>query len=278
MLAHLRKRNSCVICGNGQSIICDEVLSGHNDIILINSGIFLDIEPAIYFYERFGLISGETTHSFGIENYLEKNFDFEAILRVISYEMGRTASEVLDVQKIFINPNPSKLGYMNPLLGQPRSIPLNYYSFNEDNVGLYGYHLLQYFRYLRINRILNFRGSIIRAYSAALMIGYDDIYFAGIDPSEYKWWWEEEVAWRFMRNSVKHLLDHFKSVSILRPPHLVKYDNEVGVWSSAPMSWCLRKTILASRVVFHENKIPFPKIHLIGSDPIALSIFKNINK
>lgn len=277
MLANLIRKDSCVICGNGKSVICDEVLSGDNDVILINTGIFLNIDPVLYIYERIGLISGDTTHAWCIDNYLQDNFDFEAIQRIIFYEMGRTAQEAVEPKRILVNPNPSILGFLNPLPGNLETISTDFFSFNEEDKLMYGHHLLHYFRHLRNIRILNFRGSIIRAYSAALMMGYQTIYFAGLNPSEYVWWWELKSSWQYLRPSVMHLVNHFKSINLLRPPHLDKYDNETGAWSSAPMTWCLRKTVLASKKAYDERQKRFPKLVFLGADQICLDTFNNLS-
>ena len=275
-LLSVRRNDSCIICGNGPSVLCKEVFLDTNDIFLLNTGIFLNVSPTLYFYERIGLLSGNTSHNHGIDNYLHLNFDFEAVLRIILYEMGRTAARVVGQQRIVVNPNQASLGYLNAIPEIGDGIDCKYFSFNEEEIDAYGTNLIRYFRDFYPSYVLNFRGSVIRAFSVALSLGYKRICFAGVDPSEYTWWWETESSEMVLRSGVRHLRDHFNAIRLLRPAHLTKYDSEIGPWQQAPMSWCLRKTILAAKRVYTERSKEFPEIRLIGSDPIAKTIFSGI--
>lgn len=270
-----RMKDICTICGNGPSLLKYTSEITDHDIITMNTGIFLNMSPSIYIYEPIPMISHNTTHAFGQPGYLNDNFDYEAILRIIFYAMSEAATNI-SPSKILVNPNQDIMGYINPLRNFNSCRIPAFFSFNEEEKTMYGYWLLHFFRNLASNHVLNFRGSIIRALSIALTLRYPVISFTGLDPSRYKYWWEEESAISFISPSHRHLEDHFNAITKLRPINQVKYDSEVGLFANAPMSFCLRITLLAAKRIAQEKNKKFPSIIYYGNDPIIFKALSGI--
>ena len=274
-LSYLRESDTCIICGNGPSLLKGSVFKTSYDKFLINTGVFLAVDPTIVFIERIGIISSVTNHSLGDKMYLSDNFDYEVLNRVILYAMS-SCCEQLDGHRIYINPNQSSLGYLNPLASDRSYIELPIYSFNEDLPILYGLGLLEYFERYRETHLLNFRGSIIRAFSTALAMGYKSIIFSGLDPSRYSYWWEYEEGQPHLTKKALALLDHFRAITKLRPTSHVKHDTEVGYFENASMTWCLKKTILAAKLVYAKKGLDFPKLSFESDDVIIRKLAESL--
>ena len=262
----LKENTCCTIVGNGRSCL-KSIQKKNSDYIIMNTGGFLNIKPSIILFEQIPLISSQGFNRFYPEHYLEENFDFEVVYRIIHHELAR-AMERFEPNRIFINHENKQLGRLNPMKNEEKTLHLKRYAMlARPKLSSYKKDLSEYFEKYLNTHLLDFRGSVIRAFSLALSMGYEEIRFTGIDLSSNIYWWECHDAIHHFDNSAKQLISHFQMYSKLKPDFHTCHSGENNYLPPGPITECLFYTIKIARETYKKLNRVFPTIKVDNKDP-----------
>ena len=262
----LKENTCCTIVGNGRSCL-RSIEKKDSDYIIMNTGGFLNIKPTIILFEQIPLISSQGFNRFYPEHYLERNFDFEVVYRIIHHELAR-AMERFDPNRVFINHENQHLGKLNPMKNEEKTLQLKRYAMRaRPKLSSYEDDLGEYFEKYSNTHLLDFRGSVIRAFSLALSMGYEEIRFTGIDLSSNIYWWECHDAIHHLDDSAKQLISHFKIYTKLKPVFQSSHSGENNYLPPAPITECLFYTIKIAKKIHKDLKKKFPIIKIDNQDP-----------
>ena len=184
---------SAIICLNGPNIL-ELSLSDYFkrcDCIAVGSGILnQQIIPKYYFYESTSSLDIEYLNGNVYDPYYALFLVLEPLQLNALIERSRTNNI-----EVITNPQPFASYFVSPSKNLQHFNPHNWYSCDETTF-ISGHRASQNYLVKRLwekGILLNYRCTLIKAFTLALVKGYKNIYIAGMNPSSPHHWFSENT-------------------------------------------------------------------------------------